>query len=468
MKHPRDLTLAEMVASIREKDLTSTEIIESCLEAVDLHEKTLNAFISLDREKVLSQSRMIDGAGKKTDESFLCGAPVGVKDLIDVSWERTTSGSSFFKNAAAALTDANVIRTLKKNGAVLFGKTNLHEFAWGGTTENPHFGNCKNPWNPGHSPGGSSGGSAAAVASRMVPAALGTDTLGSIRIPSSFCGIVGLKPTYGLVPTTGVFPLGYTFDHVGPMARTTADAGLLFNAMIDRNRRQRLEQKAESTRPTRPAGKDSRRLQGLKIGFLPALVPEQSCHETVYRQFRLAFDFAADEGAQIVEGKFPGMDMALFVGYIMTLAQAAEIHHERLAVDPNGFGDDVRELLESGHFIGAVDYIRAQRVRAKLVLEAKALMKRVDAWILPTTPAPASSIGGPVDANLAMFTGPINVLGFPAVALPSGLTEDRLPVSIQIIAGPFDEYLLLEIARVFEDRFAFPKDPPDWVKTHPA
>jgi aspartyl-tRNA(Asn)/glutamyl-tRNA(Gln) amidotransferase subunit A len=244
MKQAKDLELTEMVDAIRNRELTAAEIVESCLAAVDRYEKTLNAFISLDREKARRQSRMIDADGIRPEGRFLCGTPVAVKDLIDVDGETTTNGASFFKHAPPASADAPVIQTLRDNGAVLFGKTNMHEFAWGGTTENPHFGNCSNPWNPDYSPGGSSGGSGAAVASRMVPAALGTDTLGSIRIPSSFCGIVGLKPTYGLISTRGVFPLGYTLDHVGPMARTTADARLLFDAMVDPKGRQRLDAKA--------------------------------------------------------------------------------------------------------------------------------------------------------------------------------------------------------------------------------
>jgi aspartyl-tRNA(Asn)/glutamyl-tRNA(Gln) amidotransferase subunit A len=465
MTQPRDLELVEMLDRVKKKELSSAEIVESCLDGVAQHEKVLNAFISLDREKVLEQSRRIDAAKRPDNDRFLFGVPVGVKDLIDVQDEVTTNGSSFFKNATAAKIDADVIRALKEDGAVIFGKTNLHEFAWGATTENPHFGSCRNPWNPDHNPGGSSGGSGAAVASRMVPAALGTDTLGSIRIPSSFCGIVGLKPTYGLISTEGIFPLGYTYDHVGPMTRTVADAKQLFSAMAGSKSRDRLIEKAASTvfSPT-----ESKRLKGMKIAVLPELVPEEACHKTVFAQYQRAFEIARDEGAQIVEERIPGFESALFAGYTMTLAQAAEIHHERLSSNPDGFGDDVRELLETGHMITAVDYVRAQRMRAKLLAAAKELMERVDAWIWPTTPIPAPRIGGSTDANTAMFTGPVNVIGFPSLVLPSGLTEDRLPVSVQIIAEPFSEYRLFEIGQVLEEKFHFTTELPDGVKHHQA
>ena len=460
MKNPGDLDLVNMIHHVRKKELSPLEIIESCLEAVSFYNDELKAFISIDGEKIRAQARLITESGLG-DASMLSCMPIAIKDLIDVKGEVTTNGSSFFKKVAPAKTDAPVIRRLRKNGAVIFGKTNLHEFAWGGTTENPHFGICRNPWNPDHSAGGSSGGSGAAVASGMAPAALGTDTLGSIRIPSSFCGIVGLKPTYGLLPTDGIFPLGYTFDHVGPMARSVSDVELLFRALIEPEDRKRLGQKGTAPKMA-PEG--SGRLKGLRIGILPDMVPEEACDKTVYRQYRRAFEFARDEGAEVVEEKIPGFENALFAGFLMTLSQAAEIHHQRLSENPDGFGRDVRDLLESGHMIPAVEYVRAQRIRAKLVHEAKALMKRIDAWILPTTPVPAPKIGGSTDANLAMFTGPVNVIGFPAIALPSGLSAEGLPVSIQIVGAPHQDLGLLKLAKIFEDRFGFPKDLPAMAK----
>ena len=202
----------------------------------------------------------------------------------------------------------------------------------------------------------------------------------------------------------------------------------------------------------------------MKIAQLSGLVLEEACHETTWRQYQRAFELAEEEGAEIVEAHIPGFENAMVAAFIMTLAQAGEIHHERLAENPSGFGDDVRDLLEQGHMISEVDYIRAQRVRARLVEEARALTNRVDAWIFPTTPNPATPIGKPANPTLALFTSPINALGFPSIAIPSGLTKDALPVSIQIITAPHTEYALLEIAEIQEDTLEFPKDLPAGIR----
>ncbi|MCJ7832961.1 MAG: amidase [Deltaproteobacteria bacterium] len=459
MTEPRDLLLTEMCELMKKGELQSIEIVESCLKSFDALNDRLKAFISIDKERILNQARSMDS--QKTNlPGKLWGIPIAVKDLIDVAGEITTQGSSFFRNAPVAGRDASIIERLKKAGAISFGKTNLHEFALGGTSSNPHFGICRNPWNPDYIPGGSSGGSGAAVAARMVPGALGTDTLGSIRLPSALCGIVGLKPTYGLLPTEGIFPLGYTLDHVGPMVRSVSDAELLFKAMLTPDEHKRLEdiRKGKEYQPS-----VRKKLKGLKIALLTSTVQEKSFHKKIWAQYLKAITIAKEEGAEVVEENVPSFEAAISTAFTMTLAQASEIHYKRLAENPDGFGDDVRIFLEQGHLISAVDYIRAQRIRTKLVDEALKIFQKVDAWILPTTPNPATRVGEPPDPLNARFTGPINLLGFPSLAIPSGLTEEGLPVSIQIIAAPFHEYLLLEIARVFEDGLAFPKELPIWI-----
>ncbi len=453
---PRNLELLEMVARLGSGKLTPREIVESCLEAVRAQNETLRTFISIDEDDIRAQSRRIETPAEKI-AGPLKGIPIAVKDLIDVAGQVTTSGSSFFRNGRPAEADAPIIRRLRGAGAVIFGKTNLHEFAWGGTSENPHYGACRNPWNPEHCAGGSSGGSAAAVAARMCPGALGTDTLGSIRIPSSFCGVVGLKPTFGLLPTEGIFPLGYTFDHVGPMARTVADVARIFDALLDAEGRRLLRRAGGKNKIPR---RGSRRLEGIKIGRLPGLVPRGICHEVTWERYERSFDLAAEEGASVIEERFPDFETALGVAYTLTFAQASEIHRERMAQNPEGFGKDVRSLLELGFLVSGVDYIRAQRLRAKLVAEGRALAERVDAWIFPTTPKPASRVGEPPDPTVAFFTAPICALGFPSIAVPSGMTSGGLPVSIQIIAGPHQERRLISIASVLEERLAFPKQPP--------
>ena len=460
MTEPRNVSLVEMVKLMGTGELSSSEIVESCLKGLDACNDHLKAFISINREEALKQSRETDSLAAK-DRGLLAGIPVAVKDLIDATGYITTQGSSFFRDAEPAKRDAPIIGRLREQGAVVFGKTNLHEFAWGGTSANPHFGVCRNPWNLDHNPGGSSGGSGAAVAARIVPGALGTDTLGSIRIPSSACGITGLKPTYGLLPTTGIFPLGYTLDHVGPMARNVADVRLLFNAMLSPEAQTRLKKTGQGVTYSTSG---SKRLKGVRLARLPDLVPESLCHETTFQQYQLAYDLAEAEGAEIIDEQIPGFESAITAAFTLTLAQASEIHHERLSENPDGFGDDVRALLEQGHMVTAVDYIRAQRVRAKLLAAAQKLMNWVDAWILPTTPYPAQRVGEAGEVNGALFTGPVNLLGFPSIALPSGLTGDNLPVSIQIIGAPHREFQLLGIAEILEERLDFPKDLPAGIK----
>ncbi len=246
------------------------------------------------------------------------------------------------------------------------------------------------------------------------------------------------------------------------MVRSVSDAALLLMAMLTPAEDQHLEdiRKGKAYHPSIP-----RQFKGLKIALLTSIVQENSCHKTSWAQYLKAITLAKDEGAEVVEKNIPSFEAAISTAFTMTLAQASEIHYERLAENPDGFGDDVRLFLEQGHLISAVDYIRAQRIRAKLVDEALKTFQEVDAWILPTTPNPATRVGEPPDPLNARFTGPINLLGFPSLVIPSGLTDEGLPVSLQIIAAPFHEYLLLEIAKVFEDGLAFPKELPIWLRS---
>ena len=453
---PRNLDIAEMRAAIGRGELTAGRIAKSCMEMVEAQNEKLRALISIDWNNIVAQCNEVDTHPRQI-RGTLGGIPVAIKDLIDVAGQVTTAGSSFFRDAPQATADAPVVSRLRDAGAIIFGKTNLHEFAWGGTSENPHYGFCRNPWNTGHSSGGSSGGSAVAVAARMAPGTLGTDTLGSIRLPSSYCGIVGLKPTYGLLPTRGIFPLAYTFDHVGPMARTVTDVRILFQAMLDHRAGRHLDQGSAGRGLS---GTASKRLAGIRIGRLTKLVPKEICHATTWEKYEKAFALAEDEGATIVNEHIADYDAALTVGNLLAMAQASEVHRERMATHPEKFSDDVRSLLELGYLVTGVDYIRAQRLRAKLVAEGKRLANRVDAWILPTTPQPAPPIGRPIDPTLIYFTLPLNVLGFPSIAMPSGLTPDNLPVSIQVVGGPYRENLLLDIAQILEQRLEFPRTLP--------
>jgi len=453
----RDLDLVDMVRLLQKGEVSSEEIVKSCLDAVELYNDKLNAFISIDPLKLLKRAQEIDKL-PQTERGLLSGIPVAIKDLIDVSGEVTTAGSSFFKNKPSARTDALIVKKLKEAGAIPFGKTNLHEFAWGGTSANPHYGICYNPWNRNYVAGGSSGGSAISVLMRMAPAALGTDTLGSIRHPSSFCGTVGLKPTYGLLPTEGIFPLAYTLDHVGPMARTVEDVEYVLKAMLDENTRVLVENNYEIGKKV--LKERSRRLEGICVGVLAPHVPKDICHEAVWNGYENVLKIIEDEGAEVVEIQFPEFESAYAAGLFLTLAQASQIHRNRMVERPEGFGDDVRVLLEAGYLVSAVDYVQAQKVRAKLIDTAKRIMKKTDCWVIPTTPNPAIAVGE-TDLTVALFTAPFCTLGFPSIALPSGFTNERLPVSVQIIGAPLDEYRILDIATIVSQSIAFPKTVPE-------
>jgi aspartyl-tRNA(Asn)/glutamyl-tRNA(Gln) amidotransferase subunit A len=449
MAEPRDLDLAEMARLLQSGALSSEDIVRSCLEAVDFYNDKLNAFISLDREQVIESARAVDRAPK---EGLLSGIPVAIKDIVDVSGTVTTAGSEFFRNNPPAAGDAVIAARIKGQGGIMFGKTNLHEFAWGGTSENPHYGTCYNPWSPAHVAGGSSGGSAIAVATRMAPAALGTDTLGSIRHPSSFCGTAGLKPTFGILPTGGVFPLAHCLDHVGPMARSVADVSYLFRALVESRTRKALEARHDTS--ARLTEGKSRRLEGIRAGIVKPYVSREACHEAVWAGFEKALSILEDEGAEVVDVEFPEFEAAYGAGLVLTLAQASQIHQKRMAENPDLFGEDVRMLLEAGFLVPATDYIQAQKVRARLIDSAQKLMAETDCWIMPTTPAPATPAGEP-NMAVAQFTAPIDTLGFPAAAFPSGLTDAGLPVSVQIIGAPLTDYRVLDIAGIVSGRIGF-------------
>jgi Asp-tRNA(Asn)/Glu-tRNA(Gln) amidotransferase A subunit family amidase len=237
------------------------------------------------------------------------------------------------------------------------------------------------------------------------------------------------------------------------MAKSVADAEIFFKALLTPKEHQQLN-KVRNGKKIRAAGK--KKLKGLKIALMPSVVQENACHKAVWSGYMKSIALAGELGAEMVDETIPDFEAAMSAAFVLTLGQASEIHRERLAENPAGFGDDVRVFLEQGHLISAVDYIRAQRIRAKLIHEAKKLFQRVDAWMMPTTPNPATRVGESSDPLIARFNGPINLLGFPSLALPSGLTDDGLPVSIQIVAAPFDEYRLLEIAAVMEGRLRFP------------
>jgi len=435
---------------------TSLALTAAALGRIARLDDSLRTFITVVAEPALERARQADAelAGGH-DRGPLHGIPVSVKDLIAIRGVLTTGGSPLCRDRVPE-GSAGVVERLEEAGAVIVGKNNLHELAYGVTSANPHFGSVVNPWNFEHSPGGSSGGSAAAVAAGLVYGAIGTDTGGSIRIPAAFCGVVGLKPTYGRVSRRGVLPLAYTLDHVGPLAATVRDAALLLSAMAGHD-------PADPSSSRRPVGDiipaENCSISGLRIG-----VPENFFFDRLDRHVdgvvRQALAHAQSLGAQLKPIRVPDMAAINVVARLIQLAEAAA------ALAPlldrrSEIGADVRALIDQGRLVAATDYIDAQRLRRRYQAEFSLLWREVDCLATPTTPMPAPErnrnsvlLGGDEeDARLAAtrLVRGINLLGLPAISLPCGLSNAGLPVGLQIVGPAFSEATVLLAAAALED-----------------
>lgn len=448
------MTIAEAAAGLRAKKFSARELTEQALQRIVRENPRLNAFITVTPESALARAiAMDDELAHGADRGPLHGIPIAHKDLMMTRGIRTTAGSKIFADFIPA-EDAEVVQKLDHAGAVMLGKTGLHELAYGITSNNPHFGAVRNPWDPERIPGGSSGGSGAAVAADLVFLATGTDTGGSIRIPSSFCGTVGLKPTYDRVSRRNVLPLGLTLDHIGPMARTVRDCAAGFHAMAD-----------HSSGYVPPPNGD---LQGCRIG-LPRNFYFDRLDAEVAAALRGAIQTTAALGAQVVELRVPDIDAINIVGRILLLVEAVSNLAPHLS-RRDDFGPDVLALLDQGRLISGAEYADAQRLRRAQIREFSKLWRQVDCILIPATPAPAAKIGettieiGGVqeDVRLAAtrFMRAINVLGIPSLAMPCGLTPARLPIGLQILAAPSQEDKLLRIGAALEDALALNLHPP--------
>ena len=439
---------------------TSVELTTAALSQIDRYQH-LGAFITVTAGQAMEQARTADRElATGIDRGPLHGIPIALKDLFSTKGVRTTAGSKVYEDFIPQI-DATVVARLHAAGAVMLGKLNMHELAYGITSANPHFGPVRNPWNVEHSPGGSSGGSGAAVAAGIVYMAMGSDTGGSIRIPAAFCGTVGLKPTYGRVSRYGVLPLGFSLDHVGPLTRCVRDAALVLNAIAGRDRR-------DPTSSRRPmvdyVPGEGCSIRGLRIG-----VPENFFFERldpdVESSVRGAIALAESLGAHIKQVRLPDVAALNAVARMILLAEASAVMEPFLAEPfPAGrtlFGPDVLALLDQGRLVPATDYINAQRLRRKMRREFDQLWTQVDCLAAPTTPNTAPRIGattvrlGEVDEDVRLATTRlvrgINALGYPALSLPCGLSGAGLPVGLQLIGAPFAEGLLLRAGAALED-----------------
>jgi aspartyl-tRNA(Asn)/glutamyl-tRNA(Gln) amidotransferase subunit A len=440
------MTILESADALRAKKVSSLELTRDALDRIARDNQRLNAFITIDAEAALARASAMDAElSHGLDRGPLHGIPFAHKDLVYTKGIRTTGGSRIFSGFVPDH-DADIAINLNNAGAVMVGKTNLHEFAYGITSTNPHFGAVRNPWDIDRIPGGSSGGSGAAVAAGMLPFATGTDTGGSIRIPASFCGVTGLKPTFGLISKRGVMPLGWTMDHMGPITKTVRDAAVSFHAMAG---------VAGGYVP--PNNVD---IRGLRIG-LPINYYFEKLDLEVAESVRTAVQTAAALGARIVNITVPDIDALNVVGRMLLLAEATSVHRDSLLNHRADIGADVVTLLDQGRLIRASDYIDAQRLRRIYIREFSKLWSHVDCIFTPTTPTPAPKIGqvtmqvGGVDEDVRLATTrlmrAINVLGIPALSIPSGFTKSGLPIGLQILGAPRAEDMILRVGAAIED-----------------
>jgi aspartyl-tRNA(Asn)/glutamyl-tRNA(Gln) amidotransferase subunit A len=437
--------LQGLAAALRARKVSSRELVTQSLREIERLDSKLNAFITVTREAALTEASARDEElARGIDRSPLHGIPIAHKDLMRTKGVRTTAGSKIFANYLPRR-DAAIVTKLREAGAVSLGKTGLHELAYGITSNNPYFGAIHNPWDLARIPGGSSGGSAAAVAAGILPFATGTDTGGSIRVPASFCGIVGLKPTFGRVNVRGVLPLGFSQDHVGPLTRTVRDAAIAFQAMAD-----------DPTDYVPPADSD---LTGLRIG-LPQNFFMQQVDPEVEASVRAAFDTAAAAGGLVVEVKVPDMEALRSAAATCLLVEAASALRPFLDRRAD-FGADVLPMLDQGKSIPAIDYIEAQRTRRRIGRQFARLFEQVDCIFTPATPTTAPKIGQKaleirgaaeeVRAAATRFTRGMNALGLPAISIPCGFSRSGLPIGLQMICAARQDDLLLHAAAAMED-----------------
>ena len=446
------MTISEAAAKLRAREFSSVELARESLRAIHREQPRLNAFITVTEDLALEQARRADDElARGLDRGPLHGIPYALKDVFATRGIRTTCGSKLFFDFVPDY-DCAVYERLTEAGAVLMGKTGLHELAYGITNNNPHFGPVRNPRDPERIPGGSSGGSGAAVAADMVFFAMGTDTGGSIRIPAAYCGCVGIKPTSGRVSRYGVLPLDFSLDHMGPLTRSAKDAGLVMNAIAGFDARDDTSSKqpvADYAAAHRVAGDPSKPLAGIRLG-----APENFFSERVVAEVRAAFSSALDHarslGASIVRIRVPDPAEINVVGRVILLSEVSALM-QPYAHRRADFGPDVLALIDQGRLLPATDYVNAQRLRRIYQQEWAKLWRDVDLILTPTAPIGPPLIGQqsvPIDgieedARLATtrFVRPINVLGVPALSIP--VQSGTFVAGLQIIGAPFSENLLI-------------------------
>lgn len=454
----KQLTIARAASLIRRGELSPIALTQAVLERIDRLNERMRAFITVTADHALERARAAErdiAGGHRNHRLPLLGIPISVKDLYDTKGIVTTAGAKVFAERVPE-EDATVVRKLHEAGAVLIGKTNLHEFAFGVTTVNPHYGTARNPWDRERIAGGSSGGSAIAVALALGFGSMGSDTGGSIRIPASLCGIVGLKPTYGRVSLRGMVPLAWSLDHSGPMAQTVEDAAILLDIVAGHDSRDPYSHSVPAPPFTDSLTGDIRRIRvGIpKTHFYERVAPE------VDTAVRRALKNLERLGCEILDVDLPSASLQRDIFLQIASPQAYVYHEHYLKTQRNLYSSDVRARIEAGSSMLSTGYVRAQLARLLMKQECETIFKMVDVIVTPTVPIPAPRIdrlqeSWGVDSETAVdsltrFTRLFNIVGLPAVSIPCGFTTEALPIGMQICGKAFDESTVLRVAHAYE------------------
>src|SRR4051812_18532973 len=445
------LTAAAAARAIAARELSPVELTTALLQRIGRLDPKLHAFIRLDADAVLAAARAAEAEiASGRPRGPLHGVPVGIKDIIDVAGLPTTCHSKILADSIAAA-DAACVSRLRGAGAIVLGKLSTHEFAIGGPSFDLPWPPARNPWNTDHHPGGSSSGSGAGVAAGLFPMALGSDTGGSVRNPASACGIVGLKPTYGLISRRGVFPLSFTLDHVGPLTRTVADNALMLAAIAGHDP---LDPGSAAASVGHYAAALESGVRGLRFGFirhfheadLPADPEVAAALDNVARTLQSL-------GAEIRDIHLPTLGEFGAVNRVILQSEAWAIHGPWLRDRPGDYGQLARRRLMAGAFFAAGDYVQAQRRRLQMIAGVEAALRGVDVLLCASSMAPPCRIDRPADVERTyprQARTPFNVTGHPALAMMAGLSANGLPLSVQFVGRYFGEATLFQVARAWE------------------
>jgi aspartyl-tRNA(Asn)/glutamyl-tRNA(Gln) amidotransferase subunit A len=443
------LGAAALGAALASGALSSEDATRAYLARIAARDGSIRAFIRVLREDALRAARESD-ARRRAGRALgpLDGVPVAVKDNIDVAGVPTSAGIALYRDRVAGA-DAFVTRKLRDAGAVILGKLNMHEAALGATTANSWFGRCENPHRTGYTPGGSSGGSGAAAAAGFCAGALGTDTLGSVRVPASYCGTAGFKPTFGLVSTRGVLPLSWTLDHVGFLAPRVADVVRLFEACAGFDRESAYARRGP--RILVPKRADPADLAGLRVGH-PTNLAQVALERDVARAFERAIGALAKLGATIVDVALDGYDFTRMrrEGLLVSEVEASTVFERDLRAHPEGFSEELRAGLAFGAKQSAPRAALAYRRLGEVRVIARRAFSGIDVLATPTTPQAAFAFSAPVPVDQADLTGFANIVGIPAGCVPFGVNADGMPLSVQIMAPAFEDRLVLDVLAALE------------------